>query len=264
MEEKRNLRKTIGLILIVIGIILISISTFMIITKNNNKNNEKSKNIDKTDTIKKVSDVDMQTLFSETFMLKDNDYVVLYKNKDVANYTYHNKYSSLFGKERVEFDNLFDKDTEKLELAHIVSGLGYNGTFRVDILKGIYEKLFGGNSFKPMDYTVNQSMTCTIENESVICGEGINGGPGSCNAMYVKYVDGKQIDDNLIIDVYVVDKTNDCQSYQSRGIPLNDLNGVQPADLFTSKYIEKLEDTKYHIVYKIDKSGSKLLYAEPA
>ena len=264
MKEKRNLQKTIGLILIIIGIILISISIFMTTSKNKN-NNKNDNNIkeDKSNDIKKLSDVDIQELFSKTFMLGDNEYATIYSDENIDNQLYHSKYSMLFKDERVNFGSLFENDNDKLEISHILSGLGSNGTFRVDILKETYEKLFGGDSFKPKDYTVNNSMNCKIENESVICDELDSKKAGSCNAYYVKYVDGKQNDYEVFVEAYVLKSTSDCQSYQVNETTIEKFNGLKPNEIFTNKYSDELQQTKYNIVYQIDEKGSKILYVEP-
>ena len=275
-KPKKDKKEIIPIVIIVVGLIVMVILGINMFTKkeepsggnSSNNNNNGSEQTNPTPeptrepTYKKFTEYEMAELFNNTFNAREKDYAEFFKDGETF-VLFNSKFSSLFTTTKVDFASLFENDNQKYEAAHSAAGFNAVGTFKVEDLRKSYESLFGGNSFKPADYKIDETIECKIESDNIICNSTVvTGGTANANKVYVKYSSGEQTDDIVTLTVYAI-ATEDGQIYTSKGVEVTELKGLEPASALSEDNLTALAKTKYKVTYKVDETGTTLQSVEP-
>ena len=270
-KPKKDKKEIIPIVIIVVGLIVMVILGINMFTKKEEPSGGNSGNSGTVEPapepepeakyLKFTAD-EMEELFKSTFNARDKEYAEFFKDGDTFA-LFNGKFASLFTTSKVEFSSLFENDNQKYEAAHAAAGFNATGSFKVDDLKKSYESLFGGDSFKPADYKIDDVVECKVDVNDIICNATVvTGGTANARKVYVKYSEGEQVDDNVILTVYAIE-TEDGEVYTSKGVEVTEIKGLEPASALSDANITPLAKTKYKVTFKADESGTTLQSVEP-
>jgi len=267
-KEPKSTKDKILLVVIIVGLIaIVGLGANMIL--NGNKENELpndegsgSEQEPETKPTVNISEEKMLDIYENTFKQIDGN-VIIYDDADGTGTLYNKTYAELFTDSEVDFQSKFADTAKKMELTHQIGNYPLNGDHDVEQHKQIYESIFGGKTFEAVEYKVDELFDCKATEGKYTCSGVITGGLATPKLTLVKYVDGVQDENKLLLTVYAVKTNTETKEWTSKGKAVEGLKGLDQSAFFGETYDSVLTGCKYNLVYDIDAEGTKLVSVKP-